>query len=803
MRRSITPLSLMLVFAVAFGPVKAMTGEPVNGPTGFIPNRGQFMDQHGKANTAALYLYHGGGLNVQLRAGGFSYDAWRSDGSAVENDPAGSDFHIHRIDVELEGSDPAARWEASLAATDVLNYYTTGTGEAGITGIHHYERVTCRNIYPFIDLEFRTTDDARGVKYDFIVHRGGDPANIRMRYRGADADVDAAGSGISLVWADGALYDRVPLSYWQNGRKRDRVTVVPQRSEADLFTYRLEGIHAPWAEDRTLVIDPVPDLQWGTYYGGIDHHGAMNGVAIDGSGNVIAAGSAAIPGLATSGAYDVTLTGGEDALLVKFDASGQRLWATYYGGNNGDFGNGVAVDANGNIYLAGDAWSTDAIATLFAHQTSLAGETDAFLAKFTSQGTRVWGTYMGGAGIDRAEAITLDAAGYPAIVGGTASVTGIAMTGAADATYGGSDDAFIAKFSPAGVRQWSTYLGGSELDAAKGVSCDGTFFFISGYTASPSGIALGQTHDTSLGGPASSPMDAYLVKYSGLGQKLWGTYYGGAGADRGYGCFAELETGNAYLCGRTASTGSISTLGAHQFSLSGTEDGFLVKFNSAGLRQWGTYLGGTGTDGLVSVKVGSASRVFVAGMTDSSSGIATAGSAFPTLGGGDDVFADCFSSSGTRLWGTYYGGESSEDPMDLAVAGTTFAIVGNTISTTGIATPGAFQTSADVSVGNPSKFIARFTSPLFFAKALVDEHDPLDVRVEGGGFRVLLPNGGQTDEATFTLMVTDPMGRLVLQTRVAAGQDQVWIASSTLAPGGYLVILEGRDQRWVTRVMKD
>jgi hypothetical protein len=88
-----------------------------------------------------------------------------------------------------------------------------------------------------------------------------------------------------------------------------------------------------------------------------------------------------------------------DAYLVKFNSGGTRLWGTYYGGGDYDYGNSVAVSpSDGAVYLAGYTASPTGIATSSAHQTSYADTFDAFLVKFNSGGTRLWGTYYGGVG---------------------------------------------------------------------------------------------------------------------------------------------------------------------------------------------------------------------------------------------------------------------------------------------------------------------------------------------------------------------------------------------------------------------
>ena len=91
---------------------------------------------------------------------------------------------------------------------------------------------------------------------------------------------------------------------------------------------------------------------WATYYGGTGWDNA-NSVACDASGNVYIAGTTNSSNIASAGFQNVYGGGSYDAFLVKFDASGNRLWATYYGGTGADYGHSVACDALGNVYLAG------------------------------------------------------------------------------------------------------------------------------------------------------------------------------------------------------------------------------------------------------------------------------------------------------------------------------------------------------------------------------------------------------------------------------------------------------------------
>lgn len=808
MRHPIPRPFATLVLATLMLHAHARDAQPALLPTGFIPNRGQVVDQQGVPNPAVQFLFQGDGLNVQLRTGGFSYDTWHPIGP-MSGDPAGSradarDLRLHRIDVQLEGSDPAAHWEAYAPSPDVLNYYTTATGENGVTGVHHYGRVVCRGIYPSIDLEFRTTGNADGVKYDFIVHPGGDPSSIRLRYSGARTVLDEGTNAVSVSWDDGVLHDRVPVSYWRANHRRSTASVSLVRLDEGLFTYSLKDAPIAGAWPGDLVIDPIPTVQWGTYYGNADHHGSLNGTAIDPSGNTIAVGTAAITGLASSGAHDQVLSGSTDALLVELNSSGQRVWATYYGGSGADFGNAVDVDANGAIYFTGDTWSTGSIATTGAHQTAMSTAPDAFLAKFNSNGTRAWGTYYGGTGEDHGNAVVLDGAGEPAIAGTTKSITGIASTGGADVSYGGSGDAFLAKFYSTGAREWATYLGGSGSDNGLGLGCDNTYFFLCGSTVSTTGIALGSTHQTSLNTTGSPvPSDAYVVKYSGLGQKMWGTYYGGPGADEANSCFAELGTGKVYVAGETFSTAMIASLGAHQGAFAGAGDAFLVKFDYVGTRVWGTYLGGPGGDVITAVSEGSLGRVYVAGSTSSASGIATSGSTYPTYAGSTDAFVNCFTTSGARLWGTYYGGADHDAAFALATDGLDFAIGGITSSTSNIATPGTFQSSATIGPGNIGKFVAYFNTPFLLPRSLSAPDEPCTkvlVHADARGCTLFLPEEvACTSGQRVTVRVFDAAGREVFTTRMAIEGRTIELPCAELPAGTYSVILDPAAGRSIGR----
>jgi hypothetical protein len=456
---------------------------------------------------------------------------------------------------------------------------------------------------------------------------------------------------------------------------------------------------------------------WGTYYTGTGQvwpNGEDRGQACitDAAGNVYMVGTTnSNSDIATVGAHQTIYAGGDtiggfsgtDAFLVKFNSSGVRQWATYYGGSEWDYGTSCAIDASGNIYMIGSTSSTSGIATAGAHETTV---NDGFLVKFNSSGVRQWGTYFEGNG----NACTTDASGNIYIVGLTNSTSGIATAGAHQTVMSGSGDAFLVKFNSSGVKQWGTYFGGASSGASgmeKGISCAtdalGNVYMV-GQTPSTSGIATTGAHQTIYGGGSC---DAFLVKFNSSGVMQSGTYYGGAGVDIGYSCATDA-TGNVYLAGDTqqeflpASSG-MTTIGAHQSAYGGGySDGFLVKFDSNGLRQWGTYYGGSLLDVSFSCATDASGNVYMSGNTQSSSGIAIAGAHQTTV---NDAFLVSFNSSGVRQSGTYYGGIKNVCTSDAS--GNVY-MTGYTQSNSDIATAGAHQT-ANGNNGYSDAFLVKFS----------------------------------------------------------------------------------------------
>jgi hypothetical protein len=282
-----------------------------------------------------------------------------------------------------------------------------------------------------------------------------------------------------------------------------------------------------------------------------------------------------------------------DAFLAKFSSAGSISWATYYGGTDWDYATGLKLDSSG-IYLVGNTVSNNGIATSNAYQSWLASGVDAFLAKFNTSGNRVWATYYGGKGHDFCNGLSLDNKGNIYITGHTSSSNGIASKGAYQTSYSGGNpssggyggDVFLAKFNKSGNFSWGTYYGGPDDDLGQAIIVDPfENIIISGNTASTNGIATSYAYKNSNSG-GTYGYDAFVAKFTASGSLSTGTYYGGSGDDYGTTVLTDAN-GNAYLAGYTSSNSGIITSGAYQTSYGGGNDAFIAKFNLFALNDAG------------------------------------------------------------------------------------------------------------------------------------------------------------------------------------------------------------------------
>jgi hypothetical protein len=319
--------------------------------------------------------------------------------------------------------------------------------------------------------------------------------------------------------------------------------------------------------------------------------------------------------------------------------------------------------------------------------------------------TRIWGTYYGGISSDSFLSLTADKNDNILCVGHTWSNATIATIGAHQSTFGGgSGDAILLKIANNSNRLWATYYGGYEFDIFRDVAANSEYIVAVGSTMSSSSISTLNSHQQFLSGTE----DAIFVSFNPSGIRQWATYYGGYYNEKATG--VEIDSLNSiYVSGITSSPVNISTNGTHQVNFGGgTWDGFVTKLSKEGIRQWGTYFGGNNQEIFEEISIDDFSNIYIVGSTTSASSISTTSAHQLTYGGGTDAFIVKFSSSGVRLWGTYYGGSGYDEILGITCdkSGNIY-FGGRTNSSNNISTIGSYQASIS---GLSDAFIVRFNA---------------------------------------------------------------------------------------------
>ena len=386
-------------------------------------------------------------------------------------------------------------------------------------------------------------------------------------------------------------------------------------------------------------------LVYSTFLGGsVDDEGID--IALDADGAAYITGDTNSIDFPTINAVQPTFGGGirpgpiggpaPDAFVAKLMPDGTGLvYSTYLGGSSTDFGASIVLDAAGAAYVTGETLSPD-FPTVRALQPSLAGFSNAFVAKFTPNGTAVvYSTYLGGSNSDSVSGIAVNAAGEAHVIGSTFS-RDFPTVRALQPTFTGTHPVFVAKFAADGAALiYSTYLGGSGNDTGQGIAVDAAgYAYVTGDTDSPD-FPIVHALQPTYGGFGLS--DGFVAKLTADGTELiYSTYLGGRDNDNAAGIAVDAA-GAAYVTGGTASP-DFPIVNALQPTLRGGADAFVAKLTPDGAALvHSTYLGGSMDDGGNDIAVNADGDAYITGGTNSPD-FPTIHAIQPALGGTHDAF---------------------------------------------------------------------------------------------------------------------------------------------------------------------
>ncbi len=414
-----------------------------------------------------------------------------------------------------------------------------------------------------------------------------------------------------------------------------------------------------------------------------------------------------------------------------------------------------------------------------------------------------YSTYLGGSGFDSVTGLAVDSSGNAYVTGYTDSLD-FPIAGAIQGATGGGVDAFVAKLNPAGTALlYATYIGGSGDDRAHGLTLDSSGnAIITGTTTSPNFPLVAAYQSVLSGG-----RDAFVAKLNSVGNLLvFSTYFGGAGYENGNGVASD-SSGNVYVVGDTYST-NLPVLSAVQSLNRGRQDGFAVKFNSAGALQYSTYLGGAGDDRAIAIAVDSAGAAYITGNTTSPD-FPVANAFQPANAGGQDAFVTKLNAAGSAIvYSTYLGGSGGipgfpESGNGIAVDSTLNAYVTGVTHSANFPTVGALQTGH--AGGGLDAFVCKFAaagSTLVYSTFLggIGLDTATAIAVDAGGTAYITGNTTSPDFPMTTPLQGTKSGSVDAFVAAVNSSGSALVFSTFFggnsADGGNAIALNGSGKIW-------
>jgi hypothetical protein len=686
LRRSFGALPALLAtvlmsaaFAVPAGSVSKVEGYG-HLPLAFERNTGQTDAQVkflSRGLGYALYLTHQGAV-LQVGTGRREIVRLTMEGASPQ--------------VELEGVEPQRSYSSYFIGNDAAQWRTA---------VPHFGQVRYRQIYPGVDVVFY--GNQRQLEYDFIVAPQADPSRIRFKVEGAKhLHVDDGGSLI-IDTSAGEIRQLKPTIYQQDGPTRRLVGGSYRLLRGNRVAFDI----ATYDRSKSLVVDPV--LSYSTLLGGADYDFAT-GIAVDSSNCAYITGyTHSLDFPTTTGAYrPVAANGsGQEAFVAKLASDGKSLiYATYLGGSNDDRPIGIAVDAFGNAYIAGNTSSLNFPTTSGAYSTMGSG----FVTKLNDGGTQlIFSTYTPGGGATQ-NAMAIDTFGNVYVTGTVSSQQFPTTPGAFQAirTDVYANDAFVLKLGSSGASlAYSTLLGGNDSDSGNAITVDsGGNAYIAGFTRSANFPTTSGVIQPSLIGN----QNAFVTKLNSTGSALQFSTLLGGGGESATGVSVS-STGEILIAGFAGCGTFPTTAGAFQsIAQPCGNPGFAAKLSPDGSTLlYGTYLGNLAYWSGPSPGLG----FLVAATPEGSAYLAGTGTV-PTLPGaiqlnppsGSGPFIVKLDSTGGILtYSSYLSGSGSNFLWGMALdSAWNVYLAGNTNATNFPTTPGAFRTA---SAGSQDAFVAK------------------------------------------------------------------------------------------------
>ena len=597
------------------------------------------------------------------------------------------DYHFingaesEKIQLTFVGANPILP-DGTSDSSYKFNYFSGNDESKWISNVPAYQKIIYRNLYDGIDLLYYLKDST--LKYDFVVHPGGDPGDIELR-TSVDGSISEDGD---LITSNryGKVIDSKPISYQDKDIIRSGWI-----KKNNSFKFKIDK----YDESMDLVIDP--QVHFSTFVGGSDFDRGYS-MDFDTDGNICIAGYSQgsdyplTPGCfnttggiivtklsknlseiifstrisvgyaygikvddegylyvtgvtgnrtdfpTTSNAYNRNYSGNSDSFYLKLNVSGDKLiYSTYFGGSGFDEGNSIDIDNKGGAIIGGSTLSDDLPTTTNSNDTTYNSGRDGFISYFDNQGKLKYSTYFGGSDNDEINSLEMLPNGTVIFTGKTESTNLYTTAGSLDPSYNGFDDIFLASLDASFKNLiFSTYIGGIYHESVRDFFIDKNGdILLTG--ASSGGFPI--SNNAYQSNPSGTLYNAFAMKVDSQASKiLFSTYINGNKISYGRAIINDYD-GNPIIVGTTTSSNFPVTYDAFQKTLSGKSDIFISKLDNSGSNLlYSSFFGGSLSEEVMGGQIDEKGFLYFCGYSDSSNFPTTNGVYDPSHNGQDDVF---------------------------------------------------------------------------------------------------------------------------------------------------------------------
>jgi gliding motility-associated-like protein len=645
------------------------------------------------------------GGNLFIEKNSFTYNFMDREAFKKIHDHKMGQYDVkgHTVRVKFLNANPDSYTGKMEQAPEDYNFFLGNDPARWVSGIKACGKILIYDLYKGIDLELYSLEN-QYLKYNFIVHPGADPSQIKMEYSGADKLFLHKGR-LNIVTSLNTVIEDAPLTFTMSSSKTSQNVNCRFVLNENVLSF---AFPSGFPQGEKVIIDPK--VIFSTYSASLSDNWGFTGT-FDNQGHAYSGGTVYGPSFpVTTGAYQTVYRGGvtvpgsgedlaRDCGILKYSPDGtQLLYCTYLGGSHNEQPHSMVVNNAGELCIFGTTFSGNFPVTAGTVDPTFNGKADIFVLKLSADGKNLLAsTFVGGSERDGLNGSTAEK--FPStspicynygdefrgeivndandnIYVASCTEGGFPVKNGFRNSFGGVQDGCVFKMDNSlSAILWASYVGGSAFDAAYGIAVDemNNIFVCGGTNSADLKFNVNGLNPSYLGN-----RDGFLIKVHISGSALeHGTFVGTSFYDQAY--FVQLDKyGNPYVTGQTAG-GSVYPVSQNIYTNPNSGQ-YITKFTNDLSQITRSMVFGSGRSqpdiSPCAFLVDKCERIFISGWGGRTNrpdqgnggfttGLPTTTDGFQRSTDGSDFYVAIFSKNlNNLLYGTFFGGNAIEEHVD-------------------------------------------------------------------------------------------------------------------------------------------